>query len=151
MTRQIRLLTKLSLRGLFGPGRLCPAAFAEIGRTAHAGHGVADHLERDDARGAGDPFAEELGDARFDVEQRVGVVLGQTAADVVEVAFQRAAGVVVENEDFGADVYVYDLFHDVRGVCRGPLAVYYFYTANIIVIFVLCNTKYYIFYVFSSG
>ena len=52
------------------------------------------------------------------------VVLGQTAADVVEIVAQRPVGILVEGECQGADVRVYSLFHSrLSVVAVGCLAI----------------------------
>ena len=92
-------------------GRAVAVPLAELGGRSHAGHGRTHDLQRDDPHRRVDPLAEDLGDARFDVVHRLRVVLGQAAADVVEIGPQRAVGVVVEDEGLGADIDVDSLFH----------------------------------------
>ena len=119
------------------------ADLAEIGGVPHLGHGGPDDLDGDDAHGGYDPFAEDLRHAGFDVGHRFGIVFGEPPADVVEVAAQKLAGILVEGEHHRTDAYVYSLFHGRNGFCRVIFCgFYYFDNANIKHFLVLCNTKY---------
>lgn len=106
------------ISGFRGFGRGVRAEFSEIGRGAQLGHRGADHVDGDHAHGGGDAFAEDLPDAGLDVGHCLGILSGQSPADVVEVLFQQLTGILVEREGHRADVYVYSLFHDRTGFRR---------------------------------
>jgi len=122
--------------------RAVGGAFAEVVGLPELFHGVLYRRERHDHHRRRKPFTENVGDTRFDILHRVVVLLRQSPADVVQIAAKHGVGVVVEREGLRGDVDVYSLFHNGT-VLRGYLKNFnYSVVANIIRLFILCNTKY---------